>query len=191
MTNFECCKSKTFPNSYYICIISFKVYHKSCVLKDKNNIIFVKDFQLKSCVPDQFDFDRSILEHTVSELEGSSIMKDAHIEKLLRKNELFLKEVTQREGELIEIIRQQEELITRVNSEIYLLKKLLEKPRNTTETKSTQIQIRKSPRPSQLYSPVKQQCKQLTSQMLLIIQLELRRKKLRRLLELYQKLLPM
>ncbi|KAG5872114.1 hypothetical protein JTB14_016199 [Gonioctena quinquepunctata] len=65
-------------------------------------------------------------------------MKDTHIEKLLRKNELFLKEVTQREEELIETIRQQEELITRANSEIYSLKKLLEKPCNTSETKSTQ-----------------------------------------------------
>ncbi|KAG5864687.1 hypothetical protein JTB14_030281 [Gonioctena quinquepunctata] len=138
MTNFECCKSKTFPNSYYVCTICFKVYHKSCALKDKNNFTFVKDFQLKCCVPDQFDFDRSILEQTVSELEESSIMKDAHIDKLLRKNELFLKEVTQREEELIETIRQQEEPITRAKSEIYSLKKLLEKPRYTTETKSTQ-----------------------------------------------------
>ncbi|KAG5861525.1 hypothetical protein JTB14_016296 [Gonioctena quinquepunctata] len=51
---------------------------------------------------------------------------------------MYNQEVTQREEELIETIRQQEELITRANSEIYSLKKLLEKPCNTTETKSTQ-----------------------------------------------------
>ncbi|KAG5878279.1 hypothetical protein JTB14_031540 [Gonioctena quinquepunctata] len=75
----------------------------------------------------------SILEQTVSELEESSIMKDVHIEKLLLKNEMFLKEVTQREDELNETIKQQEELITRANNEIYTLKMLQDRTRSDIE----------------------------------------------------------
>nr|XP_023020235.1 uncharacterized protein LOC111508846 [Leptinotarsa decemlineata] len=127
MANFECCKTKSFPLSYYICVKCFKVFHKSCVQSNKQKFKFIMNFQIICCnIEDNNpENEKSLLEQTICELEESNEMKDAHIEKILKKNELFLKEVTQREQELNLTIKLQEELIKRAKNEIYELKKSL------------------------------------------------------------------
>ncbi|KAG5878073.1 hypothetical protein JTB14_031508 [Gonioctena quinquepunctata] len=67
-------------------------------------------------------------------------MKDAHIEKILKKKELFLSEVQQREDELNEALRQQNELIASANNEIFKLKKIIENTEKPKKTLSTQTE---------------------------------------------------
>ncbi|KAG5888797.1 hypothetical protein JTB14_007072 [Gonioctena quinquepunctata] len=139
MANFECCKTKPFPASYYICINCFKIYHRSCAQKNKKSFTFVRNFQITCCdKPDQSEFEeKNILERTVCELEESNEMKDAHIEKILKKYELFLSEVQQREDEAL---RQQNELIASANNEIFKLKKIIENTEKPKKTLSTQTE---------------------------------------------------
>ncbi|KAG5865916.1 hypothetical protein JTB14_028087 [Gonioctena quinquepunctata] len=61
-----------------------------------------------------------------------------HTEKILKKNELFLSEVQQREDELNEVLRQQNELIASANNEIFKLKKIIENTEKPKKTLSTQ-----------------------------------------------------
>lgn len=91
MANFECCKTRAFPQSYYICIQCFKVYHKSCAQSNKRNFKFIKNFQVICCdeIENNHDIEKSILEQTISELEESNEMKDFHIEKIKKKMKIF------------------------------------------------------------------------------------------------------
>lgn len=127
MTNFECCKTKSFPSSYYLCINCFKVYHKSCVLKDKANYTFVNGFKLKCCESDEellkktID-EKSILEETILEMSENSQLREKHISKLKVEHEKLLEEVTAREDELNSFINEQQALLEKANKEIQKLR---------------------------------------------------------------------
>lgn len=144
MANFECCKTRSFPQSYYICIQCFKVYHRSCVQCNKRNFKFIESFKIICCEiqDDLHDIEKNTLEQTISELEESNEMKDVHIEKIKKENEIFLREVAEREEQLNRTILEQEKLIASAQNEIAALRKILEgMTNNPTSTKSIQTEI--------------------------------------------------
>lgn len=126
MTNFECCKTKQFPCNYYICINCLRVYHRSCVQRDKSKYTFVDGYKIKCCVnqtaSEELSQEKSILEETLSEMLENSLLKDQHINKLQQEHNKFLSEVQQREDELNAFIRSQEATLQKAQDEIEQLK---------------------------------------------------------------------
>lgn len=84
MTTFECCKTKPFPNSYYVCVSCVGVFHRSCVLRDKSKFTLIGGHKIKCCEKSETEHllsEKSILEETISELNEnylfvSNILKD-------------------------------------------------------------------------------------------------------------------
>lgn len=129
MTTFECCKLKHFPSSYYICINCFRVFHKSCAMKDKSKFIFTEGFKVKCCQLQSSSeistIDKSLLEDTISELTESSLLQDQHIVKLKEEHKKFVEEVSIREEELSSFIKDQDILLRKANEESAKLRKEL------------------------------------------------------------------
>lgn len=126
MTNFECCRTKCFPLSYYICVNCFRVFHKSCTLKDKTKYVFLEGFKIKCCdisnILDVSRAEKSCLEETISELTENSVMQDQYISKIKKEHERFIQEATQREEEMNIYMKKQDELLKKAESEIAKLK---------------------------------------------------------------------
>lgn len=82
----------------------------------------------------------TLLEHAIIELDESNDMKESHIEKSLKKNELFLREVTEREEQLNMTIKKQEEMIASASKKIFELKmvvnEMINKPTTTEFTQA-------------------------------------------------------
>lgn len=145
MTNFECCKTKPFPSSYFICISCHKVYHKSCVLREKSKYTFVGGYKIKCCASQaasgnlENSQDKSILEETLSEMLENSQLKDQHICKLKQDHKKFLDECEQREEELNTLIRNQKTTLQKAKEEIENLKNdILLLTTKSLSTKGTQ-----------------------------------------------------
>lgn len=131
MTNFECCKTKAFPSSYHICVNCFKVFHRSCVMKQKSKFNFIEGFQLRCCNTEdnikQSEEEKSILEETISELSENTHLQERYITKLKAEHEKIIEEATQREEESDNIIQQQKDLLEEANKEIISLKEYIKK----------------------------------------------------------------
>lgn len=144
MSNFECCKSKSFPSSYYICVNCFNVFHRSCVLKNKNNYSFIKGFKIRCCEHNDLkrsDEEKTFLEETISELTENTNLQEKHITQLKKDHEMFTEEASQREEEMDHLIKQQQEFIDRANKEILSLKQELENfSSKSTTTKCSQTE---------------------------------------------------
>lgn len=145
MTNFECCKSKSFPSSYFICVNCFKIFHRCCTLKQKSNYEFIEGFKIRCCNDDNSakltDDEKTFLEETISELTENSQSREKHITKLKKDHEKFIEEATQREEELDNLLKEQHIFIEKANNEIMSLKQELQKFTNKlTSTKSSQTQ---------------------------------------------------
>lgn len=143
MSNFECCRTKSFPSSYFICINCFKIYHRSCVLRDKSKYNFVDGYKIKCCKTlDSVEIilqEKSILEETVTELNESSLLREQHINKLKQDHVKLIEEITEREEELNKLIKKQEEDLQKANQEIEKLRRdILLLPKKSTTTSSTQ-----------------------------------------------------
>lgn len=143
MNNFDCCKTKSFPNSYFICVNCVKVYHRSCVLKDKTKYSFVEGYKIKCCEKSEsveiLMQEKSILEDTISELSEDTLAREQHLNKLKQDHNKFIEEVTIREGELNAYIKKQEENLQKANQDMEKLRNdillLKQKP---TSAKATQ-----------------------------------------------------
>lgn len=125
MTTFDCCKTKTFPNSYYICVSCVKVYHRSCVLRNKSKFTLIGGHKIRCCndleKTEQIWNEKSLLEETISELHETSLLREQHLKKLKEDHHKFIEEVTTRENELNALIKNQEE---KMRSMQWELKKL-------------------------------------------------------------------
>lgn len=149
MTNFECCKSKSFPSGYFICIKCLKIYHRCCVLKDKSKYDFIEGFKIRCCDNDssmkQSDDEKTFLEETISELTENSQFREKHIIQLQKDHEKFIEEATQREEELDTIIKKQQIFIEKANKEILSLKQEIQyfsgKPTSTKSSQTEQIPV--------------------------------------------------
>lgn len=148
MTNFECCKGKIFPSSYYICINCFKVYHKSCVMKNKTNFVFKEGFKLNCCKNTDLNnsqdlvLEKTILEANIHELTENSQMHERHWKKIKAEHDKFLEEATQREEELTDYIRKQDDEIKKFSEEIKKLQlHILDSTNKTYDTQGTQTKI--------------------------------------------------
>lgn len=145
MTNFQCCKSATFPSSYYICVNCYKVFHRSCTLKNKKKYTFLEDFKIKCCDDENNDgnANKSILEETLHELTETSNQKDQYIMNMKRDHDKFMEEVLQREEEFNELISEQKLLLDKANEEIARLRHAIsqltgkESRDGSTQTKKT------------------------------------------------------
>lgn len=126
MTNFECCRTKQFPLSYYICINCFKVFHKSCTLKDKSKYVFLGGFKMKCCdvtnILEISHAEKSHLEDTISDLTENGVLQEQYILKMKKEHEKFIEEVSQREEEMNLYTKKQDELLKKAKSEITKLK---------------------------------------------------------------------
>lgn len=145
MTTYECCKGKNFPNSYYICTVCFKVYHKSCVLKNKSKYTFSDGFKIKCCEnlelnsSQSFLHEKTIMEETIQELTENSQVHENYWRKIKADHEKFLVEATEREQELNDFIIIQDEQIKKSAIEIKKLHDLISDLTNKTwNTRSTQ-----------------------------------------------------
>lgn len=145
MTNFECCKGKIFPNSYYICTDCFKVYHKSCVLKNKSKYTFSTGFKIKCCENTEtyssqsLLLEKNMLEETIQELTESSQVHENYWRKIKTDYDKFLEEATEREQELNDLLRKQSDQIIKYSAEIKKLQDLIsELTHKTCNTQSTQ-----------------------------------------------------
>lgn len=149
MSNFECCKTKSFPNSYFICVNCIKIYHRSCVLKDKTKVTFVNGYKIKCCKTlDSAEIimqQKSILEDTITEMNESTLLREQHINKLKQDHEKFIEEITEREEELNMLIGKQEEYLQKANEEIEKLRRdiILLQKKPATSTNSTQTMTNK------------------------------------------------
>lgn len=146
MTNFDCCKTKPFPASYYICVNCFRVFHRSCVLKEKSKYAFLEGYKLKCCEKlnneDIFSEEKSILEETISELTDNSNLREQYINRMREDHKQFIEEVTLRENELNNFIKKQEETLEKANREIDKLKREISLFSNlSTSSQSTQTEV--------------------------------------------------
>ncbi|CAG9766031.1 unnamed protein product [Ceutorhynchus assimilis] len=141
MDKFGCCRLKPVP-SYYVCKTCSKIFHKSCVQRDKHKYRFLGGYQITCCnleeqIESEIDQD-SILEKTISDLSEDSEAKSKHIQKLKAENEVIIEEAQRTEEELnnilllhkktleekdymeqnyIRIAREQEEYVRRLSDE--------------------------------------------------------------------------
>lgn len=126
MTTFECCRTKSFPNSYYICISCVRVFHRSCVLRDKSKFTLIGGHKIKCCDNLETEHllnEKSLLEETISELNENSFLREQHLKRLKEDHRKFIEEVTTRENELNALIKNQEEIIINAQEELAKLKK--------------------------------------------------------------------
>lgn len=145
MTNFECCKGKSFPSSYYICTDCFKIYHKSCVLKNKSKYTFSTGFKIKCCETTEtyssqsLLLEKNFLEETIQELTESSQVHENYWRKIKADYDKFLEEATEREQELNDLLRKQSDQIIKYSAEIKKLQDLIsELTHKTCNTLGTQ-----------------------------------------------------
>lgn len=154
MTNFECCKGKLFPSSYYICTDCFKVYHKSCVLKNKSKYTFSAGFKIKCCESAETTssqsliLEKNILEETIQELTESSQAHENYWKKIKTDYDTFLAEATEREQELTDFIQKQSDQIKKYSVEIKKLEDLIsdfkDKTFNSRSTQTNQYDYRRN-----------------------------------------------
>lgn len=144
MSNFECCKTKSFPNCYFICVNCTKVYHRSCILKDKSKYTFVGGYKLKCCGNQQsielLIQEKSLLEDTISELSENTTLREHHLLKLKEDHKNFIEEVSIREEELNALIKKQENELKTASQEIEKLRNEIHffktKPKTTQEVQT-------------------------------------------------------
>lgn len=126
MSNFECCKTKSFPNCYFICVNCARVYHRSCILKDKSKYTFVGGYKVKCCGNQEsielLIQEKSFLEDTISELNENTTLREHHLKKLKDDHKKFIEEVTIREEELNALIKKQENELKTASQEIEKLR---------------------------------------------------------------------
>lgn len=141
MTNFHCCKSATFPSSYHICINCYKVFHRSCVLKNKKKYTLLDGFKIKCCDDENTDCnaEKSVLEETILDLTETSNLKDQHILNMRRDHDKFMEEVIQREEEFNDLLSKHKLLLDKANEEIARLRlDIIKITSKDTTTESTQ-----------------------------------------------------
>ncbi|KAG5876134.1 hypothetical protein JTB14_029700 [Gonioctena quinquepunctata] len=84
--------------------------------------------------------EKSVFEQTINELTESTEMMNSQIEKLTQNNNLFADEAVQREDELNDIIKSQEEIIRESSIKIdelqIIIHNLTSKPKQTTSTQT-------------------------------------------------------
>lgn len=136
MTHFGCCRTKTIP-SYFICENCLKVFHKACVLRQKNNFKFKKDYIIICCEkPRKMEEEISLLEQTIEELTDEAQAKNIYIEKQKTERNLIMQEALQTEKELNELISKQEKMIQELQIHTKELEELInsmkKKPDSTT-----------------------------------------------------------
>lgn len=126
MSHFECCKTKPFPSSYFICINCCKGFHRSCVMKDNTKFKFIEGHKIECCKKNgpisSLLKEKSVLEDTISELNENSFLQDQHVNRLKSEHKKFIEEVSIREEELNALIRNQEKIIRDANRELQILK---------------------------------------------------------------------
>lgn len=144
VNNFKCCKTKV--NTNYVCTKCFSIFHKSCVLRNKDKISFLTHNRIICCknendlsVSSEFDEEISILEKTVSDLSEENLMQNKHILKLKEKNELLIQEATEMETNLNKHIQDQQKLIIDLENQIRLQRTLTK-----TTSKTVSIQTDKT-----------------------------------------------
>lgn len=144
MINYECCKMKQLTS--YLCINCFKVFHKSCIHKNKSKYIFVGDHKIKCCKAmnsvEDITHEKSLLEETISEINENSLLQEQYISRLKEEHKKFVEEVSIREEELNLFIKNQEDLLKTANIEIGKLKNeifLLTKKETISQSTQTRV----------------------------------------------------
>lgn len=134
---FECCK-KAFI--HYVCVNCSKVYHKTCIAKNKENMEVNTDNKFRCCQSREPDnvLDTSIMEKTIQDLAEDSIMKEKHIEKLKKVKEDLVEEALRNESELLVQIGKQEKLIQELKKQLTNLKRQMNESVKELKTESTQ-----------------------------------------------------
>lgn len=140
MNSLEWCKTKPFPNSYFICINCFEVLHRSCVLQDKTKYTFVDGYKIEYCKNlDRVEIimhEQSIIEQTISEQSEDTLLREQHLSKLIQDHRMFIEEVTVRGGNAF--IKNQEKKLRKANYEIENLRHdIFNLQRKSTSTKTT------------------------------------------------------
>ncbi|KAG5887041.1 hypothetical protein JTB14_030000 [Gonioctena quinquepunctata] len=114
-------------------------------MKRKNKYEFLKNFLIlcEKCIDHSETSsadEKSVFEQTINELTESTEMMNSQIEKLTQNNNLFADEAVQREDELNDIIKSQEEIIRESRIKIDELQiithNLTSKPKQTTLTQT-------------------------------------------------------
>lgn len=155
MSTFECCRTKTFPSSYYICVNCTRVFHRSCVLRDKLKYNFLGCYKIKCCErmdeTEALTSEKSLLEETISELNENSTLREQYLKKLKEDHLRFAEEVSIRENELNTLIKNQEDKIKTAYREIDKLKKDISSFQtekivctNSTQTTSNKLATRQT-----------------------------------------------
>ena len=129
-SNFKCCKTKPFV--HYVCTKCSEVIHKCCIKKSTlGNIRFLKGNKIICCENAEDSLNKTsasdddkmeIFEKTICELTEETLMKENHIKKLKKDNEIFLREVSTWEEELNELINKKDKTIYELNCYINELK---------------------------------------------------------------------
>lgn len=143
---FKCCE-KLF--THYVCTQCSGVIHKTCVSsgKFKSNIRHLGNNKVICCHTEEendnslilLEDKNSVLEETISELVLETQHKNRHLERLKLDFESLLTEASERESDLNEIIRNNDNIITGLKKQIGELKEELSKLKNkATNPCSTQ-----------------------------------------------------
>lgn len=122
---FECCK-KVFI--HYVCVKCSKVYHKTCLTKNKQKVEYIADNQIVCC--EQHDrnceLDATILERTIQELSEEAQMKDKFIENLKKARHDLLEDALKNESEMTMRLEEQQTIIEELKQQISDLKNKLQ-----------------------------------------------------------------
>lgn len=145
MVNYGCCKTKSFPNTYYICKNCFKVFHRSCVQQSKSKFKFLKDFQITCCDNNENKHvidEKSILEQTISDLTDNSVTQNKYIERIKHEHKAFVEEATQLEDDLLEQMQKYRKCIEEYEAEILELRATIKRMTiKSTKNGSTQTRV--------------------------------------------------
>lgn len=137
---FKCCKTKV--NSNYVCTKCFSLFHKSCVLRNKEKFSFLNDNKIICCKDDSdasdYNDETSFLEKTINDLSDENQMQNNYILKLKKKNELLIQEATEMETDFNNQILKQQKLIDALEGQIKILKTMTKTVNKTVSTKSCQ-----------------------------------------------------
>lgn len=139
MANFGCCRTRAIP-SYFICENCLNVFHKSCVLKQKDQFKFLKGHKILCCEKsiDQVD-EISILEKTIGELTEEAKAKNKFLEKQSIEKSMLMEEALKAESELNELIDRHEKTIAETKAQIRKLEDYIYSIKNKPVT-STAVQ---------------------------------------------------